>query len=115
MAAALISGNCCGGVRKPRGELRRATIAVGILEIAPGLAAARREMARRSHGAPSTPPVLRLLYPAPRASISSSVGHRPVCFFEKASRASTVISNTPPTPGRSEEHTSELQSLAFLV
>ena len=38
-------------------------------------------------------------YPAPRASISSSVGNRPVCFFEKASLPSTVISNTPPTPG----------------
>jgi len=38
------------------------------------------------------------VYP-PTASTSSSVGNRPVCFFEKASRPSTVISNTPPTPG----------------
>jgi hypothetical protein len=29
------------------------------------------------------------------------VGNRPVCFFEKSSRPSTVISNTPATPGTS--------------
>src|SRR5882762_1650428 len=37
MAAALTSGNCCDGARKPRGELRWAPISVGILEIAPRL------------------------------------------------------------------------------
>jgi len=39
------------------------------------------------------------VYGAPTASISSSVGKRPVAFFEKANRPSTVISKTPPTPG----------------
>ena len=35
MAAALTSGNCCDGARKPHGELLWAPISVGILEIAP--------------------------------------------------------------------------------
>lgn len=37
-------------------------------------------------------------YPPPKASISESSGNRPSCFFENASRPSTVISNTPATP-----------------
>src|SRR5436305_73670 len=75
MAAALTSGNCCDGTRKPRGELRWASISVGILEIAPGSTGGRKEMARRSQNAPSTPPCWRRLPGAYRVDLL--VGRKP--------------------------------------
>jgi len=75
MAAALTSGNCCDGTRKPRGELRWASISVGILEIAPGSTGGRKEMVRRSQDAPSTPPCWRRLPGAYR--IDLLVGRKP--------------------------------------
>ena len=76
MAAALTSGNCCDGARKPRGELRWAPISVGILEIAPGSAGGRKEMARRTQDAPSTTPVFAPALPG-AYRVDLLVGRKP--------------------------------------
>jgi hypothetical protein len=76
MGAPLTSGNCCGGARKPHGELRSAPISVGILEIAPGSARGRKEMARRSHVAPSTTPGIGAALPG-AYRVDLLVGRKP--------------------------------------